>query len=60
MDNEIPTIELKLKLQDHYVVSFFLYLLIGLVINTLIYINICIFQKLNKIFNNYTYIDNDY
>lgn len=66
MDEGIPSIELKLKFQDidshfYYLISFFLYLLISLIISTLIYIYLHIFEKLHKIFWNYReYIDDIY
>ena len=61
MDEDIPSIELKLKFQDNNLISFFLYLLISLVISTLIYIYLHIFEKLHKIFwNHREYIDDIY
>lgn len=63
MDDDIPSIELKLKFQDidnhsYYLLSFFVYLVIALIISTLIYIYIHIFEKLNKVFwNHREYID---
>lgn len=63
MDDDIPSIELKLSFQDlnnhvYFSISLAFYLIILLVISTLIYIYIKIFEKLNPIFwNHRDYID---
>lgn len=63
MDEEIPSIELKLKFQDidshlYFSIYLVLYLFILFIISSLIYIYITIFEKINKIFwNHREYID---
>jgi hypothetical protein len=58
MNDEIPTIELKLNFQNvdnrlYFFLSLFLYLLISLIITTLVYIFIHIFEKIKKALQNH-------
>lgn len=58
MNDEIPTIELKLNFQNidnhlYFFISCFLYLLISLIITTLVYLFIHIFEKINKTLRNH-------
>lgn len=58
MDQDIPSIELKLQFPDldSHILSF-LYLLTILIISTLIYMYIHIFEKFKKILNRHEYIN---
>ena len=55
MDDEIPSIELKLKFQDidnhlYFFLYFFLYLLIFVIISYTMYLYLRIIEKLNNVF----------
>lgn len=55
MDDEIPSIELKLKFQDidshlYFFMNFFIYLLIFFIISYTMYLYLRIIEKLNTIF----------